>query len=190
MKTIICILIILLIVVTLIYLKPIVIDDSKKESMALFKPFNNNAIPAWGLDNTSYDISDFLKKLEFHSANERERAMYDINKDDSDVFKLHPSKHYIPIVPVQPNFNSDENHYLEHSNQHKKQENNIPKEQPVEPEHRHFPIFSSFFEFLRPKHREHRHRRHHHDRHERHHHYRHHNHRHYHSKEKNSKTLF
>ena len=55
--------------------------------------------------------------------------MYDINKDDSDVFKLHPSKHYIPIVPVQPNFNSDENHYLEHSNQHKKQENNIPKEQ-------------------------------------------------------------
>ena len=190
MKTIICILIILLIVVTFIYFKPIIIGDSK-ESMALFKPFNNNAIPAWGLDNTSYDISDFLKKLEFHSANERERAMYHINNDESDIFKLHPSKHYIPIIPNQPNFDLDMNHYLERSNQHKKQNNNnIPKEQPIVPQqHKHFPLFSSFFEFLHPKHKEHRHR-HHHNKHKRHHYHRHHYHRHPHTKERDHKTLF
>tara|TARA_Y100000816_G_C26081596_1_gene570107 strand:- start:401 stop:937 length:537 start_codon:yes stop_codon:yes gene_type:complete len=175
MKTIICILVITSIVVTLIYFKPIILNNSKKESMAIYKPFNNKAIPAWGLNNSSYDISDFLKKLEFHSANERERAMYNINKDDGDFLKFHPSKHYIPIDPVEPNFNSDVNHYLQHNNQNKKQDSNIQKQNPIEQHHRHFPIFSSFFAFLHPRKREHKHQTHHHNRHKIHYHDRNHN---------------
>ena len=76
----------------------------------------------------------------------KERAMYHINNDESDIFKLHPSKHYIPIIPNQPNFDSDMNHYLERSNQHKKQNNNIPKEQPIAPQqHKHFFLFLVHF---------------------------------------------